>query len=190
MKRLLLWPIMGCVWWLWAGAALAQSAADLPSAQEREQTQSQLRQRRQALQEAYKQDVHQCYQEFDVTDCLTRAREKRIAANTELRKEELRLSAIERQVKAQQTQARRDERNSPEKQAEAQAQRDQAQQDRQARSQSNAQKNADFAQLGKTRAAYDKKQQDAQAHRAELQQRLKDNDKTPAAPLPSPTGAK
>ncbi len=190
MKRVFIGSTLGCLLWASTVIAMAQSAPDLPSAQEREQTHSQLRQRRQAMQEANKQDVRQCYQEFDVTDCLNRAREKRIAAHTVLRKEELRLSEIERQVKAQETKARLDERNSPEKQAEAQAQRDQAQQDSQARAQSNAQKNADATRLGTGRAAYDKKQQQAQEHRAELQQRLKDNEKSPAAPLPLPPGAK
>lgn len=168
--------------------AYAQSSADLPSTQQLLDESAQLRERRNALEDSYKKDVRQCYQEFDVTDCLTQAREKRIAANAVLRKDELRHSEIQRQVKAQEVRDRLAERNSDANQQQAQDQRAQAQQDSKKRQEENAQKNADHADQGKGRSAYEQKLKEAQEHREALQKRLQDSGKKPAAPLPPPVG--
>lgn len=186
MKRLI-FAVVGVWFSVFAGA---QTADALPSAQERAQEAKRLSARRQALEAENKKNIRQCYQAFDVTDCLTQIREKRIAAQAELRKDELQLNAQERQAKIQEAQARLADKNSPAQQQEAQAKREQAQQDNQARAEDNAQKNVQHTAQGNGRAAYEQKQKEAQAHREDLQKRLKESGKKPAAGLPPPTDAK
>lgn len=171
-------------WLLWAAACAAQ--AQWPSEAERQAESSRLDMRRQQLEDTYNQDMRLCYQQFNVTRCRLQARDRRIEANVELRKEELALKDLERRIKAEQAAQRMADRNNEAQQQQAQREREQAVQNAQEREQRQAQKQAEHDAKGGEREAYERKQREAQAHRDNLEKKRRERDKPPAAPLPVP----
>jgi hypothetical protein len=144
----------------------------------------QLQARRAAMEQAYQQDMAVCYQRFDVVSCRNEAREKRIATNAALRKDELAHNALERQRAADEAQRRADEkqREAQEKAVESAMRETSPNNERYPKSQPNF----DNSQ----RAAYEQKQREAAERRSNIDKRLRERDKAPAAPLPIPEAAK
>ncbi len=143
---------------------------------------AQLQARRAAMEQAYQQDMAVCYQRFDVVSCRNEAREKRIATNAALRKDELAHNASERQRAAQEAQSRADE-----KQRDAQEKAMQAStRETPPKVPAKAQPINDNSQ----RAAYEEKQREAAERRSNIDKRLRERDKPPATPLPLPEAAK
>jgi colicin import membrane protein len=158
--------------------------AQWPSVQERQAESARLDARRLALEDRYTQDMRLCYQEFDVTSCRLKARDRRIEDNVQLRKDELAFKNLERQIKAEEIKQRM-----LDKQAQAQQQeveRQHAAQEAQERVQEQAAKVSAHEAKGEQRQAYEKKQREAQSHRDNLERKLRMRDKPPAAPLPEP----
>jgi colicin import membrane protein len=175
-----------------AASSDSQRVADHATLSEAErQAHSQhLAQRRQQLDDAYKQDMTACYQKFDVITCRNAARERRIQANALLRQEELKFNAAERQIKAAEAQRRMAEKAADGQSPDALAQRAGAVQQAQKRAQAHAQKQIDHANQGGNRDAYEAKQREAAEHRANVEKKRRERDKPPAAPLPVPGAAK
>lgn len=163
-------------------AALAQTPE--PSLAERQAQGAQLQARRVALEQAYQLEVAECYQRFDVTRCRNAVREKRIEANAALRQEELAHSARERGLAAQEAQSRSEEKqreahnkaHSKAPEGVAPASKSRPARDPQVQQRQDSQQ----------RAAYEQKQREAAERRARLENRLRERDKPPAAPLPTP----
>lgn len=141
---------------------------------------------RQNLENQYKQDMKACYQKFDVNSCRLEARDRRIEANTALRKEELKFNASERLIQAQDAQRSLAERNSEAEQKRAQAQRAQAIAASKDRADANVQKQIDHALQGTKRGDYEQMQREAAQHREDVAKKLRERNKEPAAPLPVP----
>jgi hypothetical protein len=173
-------------------AAATQPATEpAPLSEAERQAQSaHLAQRRQQLDEAYKQDMKICYQQFDVISCRNQARERRIQANALLRQEELKFNAAERQIKAAQAQQRIADKTADAQSLDVQAQRAATVQQAQERAQANVQKNIDHANQGGNREAYETKQREAAEHRANVEKKRRERDKPPAASLPVPGASK
>jgi hypothetical protein len=147
----------------------------------------QLQTRRAAMEQAYQQDMAVCYQRFDVVSCRNEAREKRIATNAALRKDELAHNASERQRAADEAQRRADEklRDAQQKAMEAAAH------DASPSSQSHPlTASTQTAKDNSQRAAYEQKQREAAERRDSMEKRLRERNKPPAAPLPLPEAAK
>ena len=142
----------------------------------------QLQARRAAMEQAYQQDMAVCYQRFDVVSCRNEAREKRIATNAALRKDELAHNALERQRAADEAQRRADE-----KQRDAQ---DRAVEASTRETNPNISPKAQPINDNNQRAAYEQKQREAAERRSNIDKRLRERDKAPAAPLPIPEAAK
>ncbi len=142
----------------------------------------QLQARRAAMDQAYQQDMAVCYQRFDVVSCRNEAREKRIATNAALRKDELAYNALERQRAADEAQRRADE-----KQRDAQ---DKAVQAATRETTPNISPKSPSSQDSSQRAAYEQKQREAAERRNNIDKRLRERDKPPATPLPIPEAAK
>jgi hypothetical protein len=142
----------------------------------------QLQARRAAMDQAYQQDMAVCYQRFDVVSCRNEAREKRIATNAALRKDELAYNALERQRAADEAQRRADE-----KQRDAQ---DKAVQAATRETTPNISPKSPSSQDSSQRAAYEQKQREAAERRNNIDKRLRERDKPPATPLPLPEAAK
>ena len=142
----------------------------------------QLQARRAAMEQAYQQDMAVCYQRFDVVSCRNEAREKRIATNAALRKDELAHNALERQRAADEAQRRADE-----KQRDAQ---DRAVEASTRETNPNISPKAQPINDNNQRAAYEQKQREAAERRSNIDKRLRERDKPPAPPLPTPEAAK
>ncbi len=142
----------------------------------------QLQARRAAMEQAYQQDMAVCYQRFDVVSCRNEAREKRIATNAALRKDELAHNARERQRAADEAQRRADE-----KQRDAQ---DRAVEASTRETNPNISPKAQPINDSNQRAAYEQKQREAAERRSNIDKRLRERDKPPAPPLPIPEAAK
>lgn len=174
-----------------ASSASQAATEQAPLSEAERQAQSaHLAQRRQQLDDAYKQDMKICYQQFDVTSCRNQARERRIQANALLRQEELKFNAAERQIKAAQAQQRIADKTADAQSPDAQAQRAATVQQAQERAQAHAQKQIDHANQGGNREAYEAKQREAAEHRANVEKKQRERDKPPAAPLPVPGASK
>lgn len=171
-------------WLLWAAACAAQ--AQWPSEAERQAESSRLDMRRQQLEDTYNQDMRTCYQQFNVTSCRLQARDRRIEANVQLRKEELAHKDLERRIKAETAKQRLADRDNEVQQQQSQLEREQAVQNAQARAQRQVEKQAEHDAKGGEREAYERKQREAQAHRDNLEKKRRERDKPPAAPLPVP----
>ena len=169
-----------------AAAQSVSPAADVPSAEVRQAEGARLAAMRQKLDDNYQQEVKACYQKFDVTKCRIEARERRIHENEALRKEELRYNASERRIQAAEAVQRTEEKNSEAKVKEADAQRAQAIQASKDRADANAQKQLEHALQGTKRGEYEQKQRGAAQHRADVEKKLRERTKEPAAPLPVP----
>jgi colicin import membrane protein len=187
MKRILL----ACV--LFGVCALGQAQVathEEPTEAERQAQSQRLIERRKQLEDAYKQDMQICYQKFDVISCRNEARERRIHANAVLRQEELKFNASERQIKAAEVQRRIAEKQADAQRDEAQTQRAESVQQAKDRAERNAEKQVEHANKGGSREAYEAKQREAAEHRANLQKKLRERDKPPAASLPVPGASK
>jgi HD-GYP domain-containing protein (c-di-GMP phosphodiesterase class II) len=149
--------------------AAQQADTRFPSEEERNEERSRLSRERQALEEQYKRDMQQCYQNFDVTSCRLKARNRRIEANSVLRKDELRFNAQERQIHAMD--ARRT--------AAIAASKD--------RADVNAQKQIDHALQGTKRGEFEQKQREAAQRREDAAKKIRERKGEPAAPLPVPS---
>lgn len=164
--------------WVWG------AQAQWPSEQERQAEGARLEARRQALEETYNQDMRQCYQQFNVTACRLEARDRRIEANTQLRKDELAHKELERRINTEQAQQRKAQREAEQQQR--QLTREDAVQQSTQRAQRHADKLAEHEAQGRQRQAYEQKQREAQAHRDNLEQQRRERAKPAAASLPAP----
>lgn len=167
-------------------AQTVQVTTDVSTVEARQAEGQRLSRLRQKLDDDYQQEVKACYQFFDVTRCRIEARERRIHANAALRKEELRYNASERRIQAAEAIERTEEKNSDAKLKEAEAQRAQAMQARIERADANAQKQMEHELQGTKRGEYEQKQREAAQHRADVEKKLRERTKEPAAPLPVP----
>jgi hypothetical protein len=165
-------------------AVASDAAAAFPTEAQRNEERERLTRARQALEDKYRQDMKLCYQNFDVNSCRLEARDRRIEANAILRKEELRFNAQERLIQAEETRRSVAERNSEAEQKKAQAQRAESIAAAKERADANAQKQIDHALQGSKRGDYEQKQRDAAQHRADVEKKLRERTKEPAAPLP------
>jgi hypothetical protein len=164
------------------------SSSDLPLTSEavRDAERQRLSVARKALEDRYTQDLKLCYQNFDVTSCRLKARDRRIEANAALRKEELRFNASERRIQADEALERTKEKTSESKLKEAEVQRAQAVQARLDRADANAQKQIDHELQGTKRGEFEQKQREAAQRRADAEKKMRERTKEPAAPLPVP----
>lgn len=167
-------------------ASAQTTISTFPTEAERGEERSRLARERQQLEERYRQDMKLCYQHFDVTSCRLEARDRRIEANAVLRQQELRFNAQERQIHAEETRRSLAERNSEAEQKKAEAQRAEAVAAAKDRANANAQKQIDHELQGTKRGDYEQKQRDAAQHRADVEKKLRERTKEPAAPLPVP----
>jgi colicin import membrane protein len=175
-----------CVLFSAVSSAQTSHPTETPTPEARQAEGQRLTALRQQLEETYQQEIKACYQNFDVTSCRIQARERRIQANAALRKEELRHNASERRIQAAESVQRTEEKTSDAKIKEAQAQRAEAIQAAKDRADANAQKQIDHELQGTKRGAYEQKQRDAAQHRADVEKKLRERTKEPAAPLPVP----
>ena len=143
------------------------------------------RERRQ-LEDNYKQDMRLCYQNFDVTSCRLKARDRRIDANAVLRKEELKFNASERLIQAEEAKRSVAERTSEAERKKSETERAAAIAASKDREDANAQKQIDHALQGTKRGEYEQKQREAAQHRADVEKKQRERTKQPAAPLPVP----
>jgi len=169
-----------------ASFAQQPSSVSTPTVEERQAQGQRLNASRQQLEDNYQQELTACYQKFDVTRCRIEARERRIHANAALRKEELQYNASERRIHAAEAIERTEEKNSEAKLKEAQTQRAQAVQARMDRADANAQKQLEHELQGTKRGEYEQKQREAAQHRADVEKKMRERTKEPAAPLPVP----
>ncbi len=168
-----------------AVAAASQTSA-YPSEEARAQERQRLDQKGQQIEDQYKQDMKQCYQQFDVVSCKIKARDRRIAAKADLRKEELPFKVMERQIKTEEAKQRLAERQSEAKLKKDEADRAEAIAAAKDRANANAQKQIDHALKGTKRGEYEQKQREAEQRREDVAKKLRDRNKEPAAPLPVP----
>ena len=168
-------------------SASQQAMSVFPTEAERNEESTRLTRLRQELEDTYKKDMRQCYQNFDVTSCRLKARDRRIEANHILRKEELRFNAMERQIQAEETRRSVAERNSEAEQKKAEAQRAASIVASKEHADANAQKQIDHALQGTKRGDYEQRQREAAQHKADLEKKLRERNKEPAAPLPVPS---
>jgi hypothetical protein len=159
---------------------------NFPTEEQRQQEREKLTARRQALEDQYKKDMKVCYQRFNVTSCRLEARDRRIEVNNELRKDELRFNAIERKINADESRRSVAERNSEAQRKELEAQRAASIATAKERADANAQKQIDHALQGTKRGEFEQKQREAAQHRADLEKKLSERTKPPAASLPPP----
>lgn len=164
----------------------ASHAFVYPSEETRAQERQRLDQISQQIEDQYKQDMKQCYQQFDVTSCKLKARDRRIEAKAALRKEELPFKAMERQIKTEEARQRLAERQSEAKLKKEEADRAEAIAAAKDRADANAQKQIDHALKGSKRGEYEQKQREAEQHREDVAKKLRERNKEPAAPLPVP----
>lgn len=157
-----------------------------PSEEERARERQRLDAIGQKIEDQYKQDMQQCYQQFDVVSCKIKARDRRIEAKAALRKEELPFKAMERQIKTEEAKQRLAERQSEAKIKKDEADRAEAIAAAKERADRNAQKQIDHALKGTKRGDYEQKQLDAAQHREDVAKKLRERNKEPAAPLPVP----
>jgi hypothetical protein len=170
-----------------SSAVNASSAASVwPSEVERNAERQRLTLARQALESQYKQDMSLCYQNFDVTSCRLKARDRRIEANAVLRQQELRFNAQERQINAEDARRALAERTSEAEQKKAEAERAATIAAAKDRADANSQKKMDHALQGTKRGDYEQKQREAAQHREDAAKKLRERNKEPAAPLPVP----
>lgn len=164
----------------------ASHAFVYPSEEARAQERQRLDQISQQIEYQYKQDMKQCYQQFDVTSCKLKARDRHIDAKAALRKEELPFKAMERQIKTEEARQRLAERQSEAKLKKEEADRAEAIAAAKDRADANAQKQIDHALKGSKRGEYEQKQREAEQHREDVAKKLRERNKEPAAPLPVP----
>lgn len=171
-------------------AAQAQTPANAPTTLPNAEVVSarglELKKQREALESGYKQQLKQCYQEFNVTGCRNDAREKYVVAHRALSKLELENASQERAIQANQARQRLLERQT--EAAERAGEAEKAQQAAIERANRHANKQAEHAPEASKRGQFDEKQRDAQERRQEVERRARERerDKPRAAPLPAP----
>ena len=170
----------------YAFAWSAELVSGFPSEAQRDEERTRLTLQRQQFEEKYKQEMKQCYQNFDVTSCRIEARDRRIEANKILRKDELRFNALERQIHAEETRGSIAERNSEAQIKEAEARRAASIAASKETADENAKKQIEHALQGTKRGEYEQRQREAAQHKADLEKKLRERNKEPAAPLPRP----
>ncbi len=153
---------------------------------ERNAERERLARERRQLEDNYKQDMRLCYQNFDVTSCRLKARDRRIDANAVLRKEELNFNASERLIQSEEAKRSVAERTSEAERKKSEAERAAAIAASKDRADANAQKQIDHALQGTKRGEYEQKQREAAQHRADVEKKQRERTKQPAAPLPVP----
>jgi len=170
----------------------------------KEPTEQTLKSQKLAIEQRYRTEVEACYQKFVVNACKEEASQKRMNALSEVRKEELKLSAIEREKKAQALK-KEQELKELEHANTVSAQIEKAHQEAETRLKINQDKNAEHdakaqnlnassqvhtqssesskAPLSKpqndARAQYERKLDEAQKHKEEVQRRLAQKGKLP-----------
>jgi colicin import membrane protein len=159
----------------------------VPSEAERTEQREHLARQRQRLEDQYKQDMTLCYQNFDVTSCRLKARERRIEANNLLRKDELRFNASERLIQTEDAKRSMAERTSEAARKEAETARMAAIAASKERADVNAQKQIEHSLQGSKRGDFEQKQREAAERRADVERKLRERNKEPAAPLPVPS---
>jgi hypothetical protein len=169
-----------------ASPTIAVPLPTFPSEDERTAERQRLDQINLQIEDQYKQDMKQCYQNFDVVSCKIKARDRRIEARTALRKEELPFKAMERQIKTEEARQRLAERQSEAKLKKDEADRAESVAGAKDRADANAQKQIEHALQGSKRGDYEQKQREAAQHREDVAKRLRERNKEPAAPLPVP----
>lgn len=176
---------------LWMTCTLLAEGVDgaptVPSEVERNAQRQHLEMQRQQLEDQYKQDMKLCYQYFDVTSCRLKARDRRIEANALLRQEELKFKASERLIQADETKRNLAQRHSEALRKETDTERAAAIAASKERVDKNAQKQIDHALQGTKRGEYEQKQREAAEHRADVEKKMRERNKEPAAPLPVPS---
>jgi colicin import membrane protein len=187
MKRYLIaWSVMFCTV-AWSEEITVAADAEFPSEMERSAERTRLTIARQQLEDQYKKEIKLCYQNFDVTSCRIQARDRRIESNTALRQQELRFNAQERLIHAEETRRSIADRNSEATMKEAEAQRAAAISASKDRADANAQKQIDHALQGTKRGEYEQRLREAAQHKVDLEKKLRERNKEPAAPLPVPS---
>ena len=167
---------------------VAWTAQAEPFASEAQRAEQRVRltQQRQQLEDQYKEDMKLCYQNFDVTSCRLKARDRRIEANNTLRKEEVKFNAAERLIQAEDAKRMAEERNNEATRKEVEAARVAAIAASKERADANAQKQIDHALQGSKRGDYEQKQREATERRTHVEKKLQERNKEPAASLPVP----
>ncbi len=158
-------------------ASASDELQEFPSASERSEERARLARDRQSLEDQYKFDMAQCYQNFDVNTCRLDARERRIAGHALLRQDELRFNAQERKIHALEVKRNLAKRNVEAEQKNMPIER--------AEDPRTSKKNDPESRLTK-RAEYEQKQREAAQHRSDVEKKLRERNKEPAAPLPVP----
>jgi len=179
----LIFGLASCATW----AESAEGSPTMLSEAERNVQRERLTVQRQQLDDQYKQDMKLCYQNFDVTSCRLKARDRRIEANNVLRKEELKFNASERLIQAEEAKRSIAERTSEAARKEADTERAAAIAASKERTDKNAQKQIDHALQGTKRGDYEQKQREAAEHRADIEKKMRERNKESAAPLPVPS---
>lgn len=164
----------------------AQVPGELPQRDEVQARGRALQQERDALESQYKQQLKQCYQDFDVTRCRNAAREAYVVQHRALRNRENAQAADARLLDAEAARQRlRDKQNDALDRARA---AEQAQQNAAQRATQNTNKQSDHQPDASKRSQFDEKQREAVERRQEVDRRAREREKPRAAPLPSPTG--
>lgn len=164
----------------------ARADEGFPSEEARSQERDRLNKARQQLEDQYNQDMKQCYQAFDVNSCRLKARDRRIDANNVLRKEEISFNKLERQIQTEEATKKLAERTSEAELKRLEAERAERIAASKERADANAQKQLDHALQGTKRGEYEQKQREAAQRRADVEKKLRERSKEPAAPLPVP----
>ena len=165
---------------------LPTPASQYPTEEERNAERDRLTKARQQLDEQHNQALKRCYQEFDVNACRLKARERRIEANSVLRKEEIRFNKLERQIQTDEAKKKLADRTSEAELQRLEAERAERVAASKERADANAQKQIDHALQGTKRGEYEQKQREAAQRRAEIEKKIRERSKEPAAPLPVP----
>lgn len=176
--------LLGICWMFVSWLAFAEPSA---SEADRHEQREHLTRQRQQLEDQYKQDMKLCYQNFDVTSCRLKVRDRRIEANQVLRKEELKFNASERIIQAEDAKRSIAERNSEAARKDAEAARVAAIAASKERADAHEKKQIDHALQGSKRGDYEQKQREAAERRLDVEKKLRERHKEPAAPLPVPS---
>ena len=172
----------------WADdAVVVPPVVEAPATEEaRNLERARLTQARQQLESQYNDALKLCYQAFDVNSCRLKARDQRIEANDALRKEEIRFNTLERQIQTEEARRKLAERTSEAELKRLDAERAERMSAAKDRADANAQKQIDHALQGTKRGAYEQKQREAAQRRADVEKKIRERSKEPAAPLPVP----
>ncbi len=165
---------------------VARADEGLATEEARQLERDRLTKARQQLEEQYNQAITRCYQAFDVNSCRLQARDRRIDANNVLRKEEISFNKLERQIQTEEAKKKLADRTSEAELQRLEAERAERVAASKERAEVNAQKQTDHTLQGSKRGEYEQKQREAAQRRADLEKKIRERSKEPAAPLPVP----